>query len=434
MEIFKKPFSQVTVPPFEKQNSANLIKAEKLLDLIKDDDFRSKIIKHYDLTSLDFHINIGNIDTAFKYVEYVSNKYEYINNLWSSNKHVNARFDTSEENISKAELYFEFDFLRDEDGVIYTDIRAKAEYDSSSQFYKDRELSKYVNYLKSKNNKTLSSIRDRNILIDDVNDSWKKQYERNPTSIAERKFKFLKDKKGSYFLKSIASNAYKEYGVSFCFVISMLSLHKAMENDKGLSLHINSLSLNESKIDIIVSSGNPVFVKEIGQFLSSSILINNNDLGNKSLSFTHSVKLTPLQNDENKIFLFPKFKDNELKYKMSAGHLTGVDNVLKLFDNLSSVLYTVENYVKEFKAIAKTNTPDELRQKIEEKIVSSNSPYKGVKKLKDLFSRSSVQHIDNLAKLLEICQKAELIDMEYDLKFQLRYLISNVLLYGKNNI
>ncbi|MFP3594226.1 hypothetical protein [Chryseobacterium sp. SIMBA_038] len=81
MEIFKKPFVQVTVPPFKKQNSQNVIKAEKLLDLIKDEEFKKAIITHYSLSSLDFYINIGNIDTAYKYVEYVSNKYEYINNL-----------------------------------------------------------------------------------------------------------------------------------------------------------------------------------------------------------------------------------------------------------------------------------------------------------------------------------------------------------------
>ena len=67
-----------------------------------------------------------------------------------------------------------------------------------------------------------------------------------------------------------------------------------------------------------------------------------------------------------------------------------------------------------------------------QKIINNNSPFKGVQKLKDLFQRSTSQHIDNLAKLLEICQKAEMIDMDYDLKFKLRYLISNVLLYGKN--
>lgn len=433
MEIFKKPFVQVTVPPFKKQNSQNVIKAEKLLNLIKDEEFKKAIITHYGLSSLDFYINIGNIDTAYNYVEYVSNKYEYINNLWSNNNHVKASFLASEENDSKAELYFDFDFLYDkEDGLTYNDIKAKVEYDSSSQFYNDRELSKYINYLKSKNNKGLSSIRDRNILIDDVNDSWKKHYARNPKSILERRFKFLKDKQGNYYLKSISSKFYKEYGVSFCFVIAMLALHKAMENDKGLNLDINTLSLNESKIDIIVSSGNAVFIEEIGQFISSSILINNNDLGNKSLSFTHSLKLTPLQNDENKIYLFPKFKSNELKYKISTSHKSDVFDVLSVFDNLSSVIHSNDEYIKDFKTIATTNTPDELRQKIEEKILNSNV-FKGVHKLKDLFKRSPVQHVDNLAKLLEICQRAEMIDMDYDLKFKLRYWISDILLYGKSS-
>ncbi|MEG1590943.1 MAG: hypothetical protein RR391_08775, partial [Chryseobacterium sp.] len=277
-----------------------------------------------------------------------------------------------------------------------------------------------------------SSIRDRNILIDDVNDSWKKHYARNPKSILERRFKFLKDKQGNYYLKSISSKFYKEYGVSFCFVIAMLALHKAMENDKGLNLDINTLSLNESKIDIIVSSGNAVFIEEIGQFISSSILINNNDLGNKSLSFTHSLKLTPLQNDENKIYLFPKFKSNELKYKISTSHKSDVFDVLSVFDNLSSVIHSNDEYIKDFKTIATTNTPDQLRQKIEEKILNSNA-FKGVHKLKDLFKRSPVQHVDNLAKLLEICQRAEMIDMDYDLKFKLRYWISDILLYGKSN-
>ena len=47
MEIFEKEFVQVAVPPFEKQNSQNAIKATKLLDLIIDDGFRERIIKHY---------------------------------------------------------------------------------------------------------------------------------------------------------------------------------------------------------------------------------------------------------------------------------------------------------------------------------------------------------------------------------------------------
>ncbi len=430
MEIFKKPFVQVNVPPFEKQNSKNRIKAEKLISLITDDAHKKIIIEHFRF-DMDEYIQIGNIDLVYEYVKYVHNRYKYIN-LWTSNNHAEAYFRQSNEETLKSDLFFKFDFLHDDDGVVHDNFDAQVQYDASSMFYNDRELSKYINYLKSKDNKTLSSLEDRNILINDVNSSWKRQYERNPRSIKERKFRFLKNDKDEYFLRSITSDRYREYGVAFSFVISMLSLHTIMAQDKGLNFNISSLSINESKIDMLISSGNPVFVEEINQFITSSILIKNNDLGDRSLSFTHSLKLTPFQNDENKIYLFPKFKENEIKYKVSISHTAGIEKVLQTFDNISSVINSVDDYVKDFKGIAKTHTPDELRAKIEEKIINNNSPFKGVLKLKDLFQRSTSQHIDNLAKLLEICQKAEMIDMDYDLKFKLRYLISNVLLYGKN--
>ncbi len=430
MEIFKKPFVQVTVPPFEKQNSQNRIKVEKLISLITDDEHKKFIIDHFKF-DMDEYLQIGNVDLVYKYVEYVHNKYKYVN-LWTSNNHAEAYFRQSNEEPLKSDLFFKFSFLHDDDGVVHDNFDAQVQYDASSMFYNDRELSKYINYLKSKNNKTLSSLEDRNILINDVNSSWKRQYERNSKYINERKFRFLKDDKNEYFLRSITSDRYREYGVAFSFVISMLSLHKIMEQDRGLNFNISSLSINESKIDMLISSGNPVFVQEINQFITSSILIKNNDLGDRSLSFTHSLKLTPLQNEENKIYLFPNFKENEIKYKVSISHTAGIKKVLQTFDNISSVINSVDDYVKDFKGIAKTHTPDELRAKIEEKIVNNNSPFKSVQKLKDLFQRSTSQHIDNLAKLLEICQKAEMIDMDYDLKFKLRYLISNVLLYGKH--
>lgn len=432
MEIFKKPFVQVTVPPFEKQNSQNKIKAEKLLNLIEDEKIKNAIINHHGLSSLDFHIQVDNVDLCYKYVEYITSKYEYLN-LKSVNNKVTTFVAQSQESDKKQELFFDFDTLFDEDGVAYSSLRAKAEYDSVSMFYKDRELSKYINYLKSSNARSIGNLKDRNILIEDVNNSWKKQYERNPLTQSERKFRFLKDKNGNYFLRSITSDSYYEYGIAFSFVISILSLHKMMVKEKGVNFSISSLSLNESKFDMVISTGNPLYVKEIDNYITSSILIKNNDLGDRSLSFTHSLKLTPLQNDERKILLFPKFNDKEIKYKMSASHSTGIKKVLKTFDNIESVIYLVDDYVKDFKGFVKTKSPDELRAKIEEKVISNNSPFKGITELKKLFERSASQHIDNLAKLLEICQKAEMVDMDYDLKFKLRYIISNTLLYGKNN-
>jgi len=80
------------------------------------------------------------------------------------------------------------------------------------------------------------------------------------------------------------------------------------------------------------------------------------------------------------------------------------------------------------------NTPDELRAKIEEKIISNRLPFKDIRGLKDLFTRENVGHIDNVSALPKLCGRAELIGMGYDVKFKLRCLISDVLLYGSNNI
>lgn len=430
MEIFKKPFVQVTVPPFEKSVSQNKLKVEKLLSLINDDLLKQELIKHYSLDSLDSYIQINNIDVCFKYVEYITSKYEYLN-MQSINSQVETFLADSEESDGKRELFFNFNTLFDLDGVVYSSVTAKAEYDSVSMFYGDRELSKYINYLKS--NRKIANTKDRNSLIEAVDNSWKDQYKKNENLLSNRKFRFVKDKKNNYFLRSVTTDKYNEYGVAFSFVISILALNKLMQNSKGITCEITSLSLNESKFDMVVSSGSAVYIKDINCYLTSSILFKNNDLGNQSLSFTHSLKLTPLQNDESKIFLFPKFASNEIKYNMSASHSTSIKKVLNTFDNVEDVIYSVDDFVKEFKGFVKTKTPDELRAKIEEKIVSNNSPFKGIQELKKLFERGTSQHIDNLGKLLEICQKAEMIDMDFDLKFKLRYIISNTLLYGKND-
>ena len=148
MEIFKNPFVQITVPPFERNAFQNKLKAEKLLSLIKDEKIKQDLISHYHLSSLDFYIQVDNIDACFKYIEYITSKYEYLN-LKSLNNQVETFVEDSEESDDKRGLFFNFNTLFDDDGVLYSSIKAKAEYDSVSMFYGDRELSKYINYLKS---------------------------------------------------------------------------------------------------------------------------------------------------------------------------------------------------------------------------------------------------------------------------------------------
>lgn len=75
-----------------------------------------------------------------------------------------------------------------------------------------------------------------------------------------------------------------------------------------------------------------------------------------------------------------------------------------------------------------------LRAKIYERVGAARGMFKDVKVLSDLFRKDVDNEISNIKQLLELCSKAEMLEMEYDTKFKLRYLISNVLLYGKNDL
>lgn len=420
-EIFNEKFKQVFVPEIVGHKTEGKLKISKLLELITDDGYRQEIEKYFQLENQENYILIGSIDTAYEYVKYITEKFDYVN-YYAFSKNVRTYIEQNEDS-NENEMYFVIDEPFNNEGEVLSQIIAKAEYDSVNMFYKDRELSKHINYLK-KNGFTRP--------LENLNKSWETEFSLNDKLNKRRNYRFVKEF-GKMYLRSITSDQYNEYGVAFSFVVAMLALHKAMQSDKGLNFSITSLSLNESKIDIIVSANDSVYVKEIESYISSSISIRNNDLGNKSLSFTHTLKITRLQNTEREIYIFPKIKE-DVAAKTAISHGTSIGTVLSTIDSMSDVIYSAKEFVTTFKGFYNARTYDELRAKIEEKLVTNNSPFKNVRELRDLFKRSAVQNIDNLAKLLDMCGKAEMIDMDFDLKFKLRYLISNVLLYGKNNL
>lgn len=421
-EIFNEKFKQVFVPEIVGHNTEGKLKISKLLELITDDFYRQKIEKHFALQDVqDNYVVIGNVDTAYNYVKYITEKFEYLN-YYAFSKNVETYMEQNEDN-KQNEIYFVIDEPFNEEGEIVNQIIAKAEYDSVNMFYKEVELSKHINYLK-KNGYTRP--------LESLNKAWKTEFLLNGKLNKRRNYRFVKEA-GKLYLRSINSELYNEYGVAFAFVVGMLALDRLMRNEKGVNFSITSLSLNESKIDIIVSSNDSVYVEEIQSYISSSISIRNNDLGNKSLSFTNTLKITRQQNTEREIYIFPKVKE-DINSKTIIRHSEGIEKVFATIDSINGIMDSSSEFVKTFKGFHKTNSYDELRAKIEEKLITNNSPFKGVKELRDLFKRSAVQSIDNLAKLLDMCGKAEMIDMDFDLKFKLRYLISNVLLYGKNNV
>lgn len=68
--------------------------------------------------------------------------------------------------------------------------------------------------------------------------------------------------------------------------------------------------------------------------------------------------------------------------------------------------------------------------KIQAKIDGPRSSFSHIKKLSDIFKAKMDNEITNFSKLLDMCNKAEELEIEFDLKDKLRYIISDIILYG----
>ncbi|MEC4084657.1 hypothetical protein [Myroides odoratimimus] len=408
-------------------DSKNDIFSDDLLDLIKDTELKELIINKYDLDK-NILINIDKADIVYNQIKSYVDRFELLRLTVPENKVDTFLKENPEE--KKYDYYFNIKeaCIDENTGEMIENLEAVAIYDSLDLFYKDRSLSQYVKSLnKSKN-------LNKSQLLDDLNISWKRHFDKYPKDVKPKIFRVLKNK-DLYYVKSINSKQYKEYGIAESFVLSMLELNKIHLREE-VNFTISSISLRESKIDMIISLDKKVSIKDVGYF-RPSISIRNEDTGNASLGVHTSIEFYPENNeDNNKIYLFPK-KDkdnNKIENKTTANHTINQDTLLELFESISDLFDYLKQVEKDFKFYNDAQHPDELRQKIAEKVCNTKGMFKGLTKLQGLFERKKDQQITNLQNLLEMCGKAEMLDMDFDLKFKLRYLISNVLLYGNNTI
>ncbi|MEJ5056016.1 hypothetical protein [Sphingobacterium sp. MYb382] len=390
-----------------------------LLALIKDEEVKKYIINKYDLKE-SVNIELPKIDLFTAIVaRYVA-------------RFNTQRLEVTEDNVTTS-------FLDNEekdvlftlqngtlDGLEIDELNAVALYDSIRLFYDNRKLSQYITYLRKE-------IRDK-ALLKAVNHSWEQRFLEERATPASKSFRLLYDKvEEQYYVKAINSEKFREYGVGETFVVAILELAK-LAKQKGNTFFVSSFAISESKIDIILRSSVDKFISKLG-VVYPSITIRNDDQGNASFGLYSSLefKLANMD-DDGKLHLFPNKKLEQIETNKTYTHTVTTQTFVDSYKQIEEFFMDVENFEDNFYFMKEAVEPDQLRAKIAEKVLSDRSPFKGIKELKDLFDRGTTSHVDNLATLLKLCGRAELIDMNFDLKFQLRYLISNVLLYGKNGI
>lgn len=397
----------------------NFVLSNQLLDLIKNEDVKELVIKKYQLqeeVKIEFHM----IDVLLPIIKKYTSRFDAVR-LFATEDNVDTSFVIDE----CGEISFSIKQGLISDAVV-DELHAVGIYDSVNMFYEGRKLSQYINYLKKK-------VRDPKLLAA-VNESWQDRYEEKNSTLKPRLFRLLHEKvEDIYFLKSINSEKYRDYGIGETFVLTILELHRLSILGEN-SFFISSIALSESNIEIILRSSEEHHLPDLG-YIHPSISIRNVDQGNTSIGFYSSLEFKLANRDDDGVLhFFPNKKVKDIELNKTFSHTVNPDTFVDSYGSIESFFLDVDAFKNDFFFLKNTLTPDELRAKIADKITNTRSIFKGVKDLQILFTRGADNYVDNLSSLLQLCGKAEVIEMGYDLKFKLRYLISNVLLYGNNNI
>lgn len=390
-----------------RQESSNIISYTKLISLIKDEEQISFITDKFNRDGEEFYIDMKNIDIAYQYVQKWVNKYEY-KRVKLSNNEVSTYFLPEQNERIDANIKDMIFEINSRDGK-YSDVHATAIYDTKDKFYEEWKLSAHINYLKKNGlNKELKLI----------NQIWLK----DKGQTKERVFKLLKSKDNLWYVRSISSDQYKEYGTAFTFVYTILLLNNIKDN----KFSIEALNLNESKISMTISHGIERELGDVG-YIKSAIHMENNDLASKSFKIEKQIVLIPKVKDANNISIqVPKRKEVN-KLLVSVAHGASMPVLHQRMLSINNEFLSTEDFEKDFEKIISTKKPEGLRSVIEQKIISSKI-LKECQELKELFKLSQSGVIDNMAKLINLCGKAELLDIDYDMKSKLREIISDVLI------
>lgn len=397
--------------------STGKLKVEKLWELMQDHPYQNEMSKVFDIDKIkDEYINIDFVDTVYKRVKHFSDKYK-CSLIRAQIKDINVfEEDIIIDGKKEKEIVFHFDeyVVIDE---VHQNLKTVARYDSKNTYLDEYVMTKYANNLFKKG---LSDLARQNI-------QYFKDLATSSDNYNKHRSYRLVESDGITYLRGITSiDKYYEYGVDFTFVASMLIFHDFMKKNKGVEYKITSAHINESKLEVIVAEK---FKKAAGEFgqVSTAVKVATNDLGQGSLNFLNVINVGKTNKDG--FYLFPKQNPFESN-RVNISHTTKPENVASILKSMDNVLNTSDKFIKELMEVKTIKNPDELRVKIQAKINSPRSPYSTIKELSDIFKRRIDNDITNFSKLLEMCNKAEELQIPFDLKDKLRYIISDIILYG----
>lgn len=400
--------------------SSGKIKVSKLMSLLADHPYLEDVKKAFKIDDIDNeYISVDFIDTVFNRLQSINERFKRFS-ISAKTKDIIIRQGVKPVEGVHGDLPMIFNFEEYKlKGDSLSDLSAYAIYDAKNTFFDQYDMAKYANRLFKEG---LAELAGYNTTYFKDLAARNRNYNRN------KSYRMVADK-DELFVRGITSvDRYFEYGIDFTFVVAALCVHEDMKANPGNEYAISYSAASESKLEVIITNKH---LKDAGEFgkVSSAMVITTNDIGQGSLNFTNIIRIGGRY--QNGIYLFPNNERNEKKNALSIPHSTGPAKTLEKLREAKAMLNDTDEFIAELHEINRIKKPDELRVRILNKLINPKSAFKEIKTLQDIFKTKIDNEIKDFAKLLAMCNKAEELDIEYDLKEKLRYLISDVILTDK---
>lgn len=256
------------------------------------------------------------------------------------------------------------------------------------------------------------------------------EYE-NQNNEAKLNLRILRNDNNELFIRAITSTKYKDYNIKFSLFITLITLHRLIEKNKGDNYYVQEFSIGDSDIRVIFTKQEkkPLIDKSLIGF---SFELINDEIKRQAVKLRgiFNISFDDEKRKEDSIFIKPE------SVKSDILSFTHVQNIETLKDSLISleerITFFEEELYRDAEKIKTIKNPDQFREYLYQKVnASKNSDFSEkyrVDALKILTSRANT-----LMDLLKVMRRVELlIDLEdVAAKDYWRIKIHEVLVLGR---
>jgi hypothetical protein len=279
-------------------------------------------------------------------------------------------------------------------------LEVETRYSAKSDLLDYHNLSKFAKYCQE---------HEYNDLIEEIRDYLRIKDKESPRSVNLRLVYKYEDQK--YYLRAVTSdNGYRDFGINFSVFVAIVALGRYAENS-GEKVYIDHYSISDSELYVSFQFSREIPLKN-GMFLSTSIILENDEIKRSSVSFNGVYKLRFVKNEkESEIVIKPNgLRQKDKNYEVDLLRYPHRGNVSTVMEKTKELPNLIELFRKQATEdapiIASKKDADSLRDLIFSKVKNARKKefikYKG--QVLTLMTKVSV---DNMFVLFDMLRQVD---------------------------